>query len=129
MEPKKVQPVKRTLGIKSRIALSIPSWLSTRLIMWGGLSSHRVPAQAYLMRRRGDEAFYSVFFPHSDKGHQEFTLERIEEFLQDIATRRVTEDVIKSLGEDPRNLLDLKYIPKGDWPNAIIWLWCEAQSP
>ena len=112
MEPKKDQPIKTKLGLKSRIVLTLPSWMSTRLIMWRGLSSHRVPAQAYLMRRKGDEAFYSVFFPPSDKGHQEVTLERIEEFLQDIATRRVTEDVIRRLGEDPRNLLEIKYVPK-----------------
>ncbi len=112
MEAKKEEPIKTKLGLKSRIALTIPSWMSTRLIMWGGLTSYRVPAQAYLMRRKGDEAFYSAFFPPSDKGHQEVTLERIEEFLQDIATRRVTEDVIRRLGEDPRNLLDIKYVPK-----------------
>lgn len=112
MELKKDQPIKTKLGLKSRIVLTLPAWMSTRLIMWRGLSSHRVPAQAYLMRRKGDEAFYSVFFPPSDKGHQEVTLERIEEFLQDIATRRVTEDVIRRLGEDPRNLLEIKYIPK-----------------
>ena len=108
---KESKPVKTRLSLKSRIALALPVWLSTRVITRGGLMSHRVPAQAYLIRRKSDEAFYSVFLRQNPRQTQ-ITLEGIEEFLQDIATRRVTQDVIKSLGEDPRNVLDRKYVRK-----------------
>ncbi len=66
-----------------------------------------MPSQAYLLRQRVDEAFYTLLFPQGLPAPND-DLDNIEGFLQDMATRTFTYDLIKKAGEDPRNSLDKK---------------------
>ena len=103
--------VKRKLSLRTRIFLRFPAALTTFYIARKGLSSYVMPAEGYLMRRKVDEAFYSTLFPEGIPPSL-MDLVNIEDFLQDLTTRFVSYNVVKSVGEDPRNRLDMSLAPK-----------------
>lgn len=107
----KIPAVKKKLSWRTRFLLALPSSIAAKMVSMKGLNRSLIPAEAYLVRRKSDEAFYSLLFPSMRK-EPSVSLESIEEFLQDISTRVVTYDVIERLGEDPRNSLDLQFLPK-----------------
>jgi len=105
-------PRRKRLSLKTRLMLRLPtrlaSWLASKVAL---NPSYTMPVQAYWMRSRVDDAFYSLLFP---KGIQTRSLELtdVHEFFQDFATRLMTYDVIEKIGEDPRSSLDTRYLPK-----------------
>ncbi|MBI2185040.1 MAG: hypothetical protein HYU39_08800 [Thaumarchaeota archaeon] len=111
VEPERSPVVKKNLSVRTKIALMLPSGLAGRIISKLWLTSNTVPADAYFIRRKVDEAFYASLFPNSAAAST-VDLESVEDFLQDFTTRIVAYQVVERTGEDPRNALDMHYLPK-----------------
>lgn len=105
------KPVKKSPSLRTRLALRLPTRLASWLITKAALSNKMMPIDAFWMKSKVDMAFYSSLFP---KGLPTLSLEleNIHEFIQDVATRLLTYEVIKKLGEDPRDSINIRYLPK-----------------
>lgn len=103
--------VKSNLGLLTKLILRLPVNLSSKILSATGLLGKTVPVEGLLVRSKVDRSFVSVLFPRGLPPSL-IDLENIEQFLQNVASRLVTFQVIRKLGEDPRNRIDIAYVPK-----------------
>jgi predicted hydrocarbon binding protein len=103
-----IKPLKKTLSLKSKLGLSIPTKIASKMLRPG--VHHVVPADVYQAIRKASVAFGSVM--SSSKEPVKIEMSDIEKFYQEMSARITAVESIQRTGEDPRHKLDLKYIPK-----------------
>lgn len=105
----KIEPMKKPISIKTKFALSIPTKISSKLLRPG--THHIVPVDVYQAIRNASVAFGSVIVS-ALREPVKIKMSDLEKFYQEVSARITAVESIQRVGEDPRNKLDLKYIPK-----------------
>ena len=105
----KIKPMKKHISIKTKLALSIPTKISSKLLRPG--VHHIVPVDVYQAVREASVAFSSVIIS-ALREPVKIKMSELEKFYQEMGARITAVESIQRVGEDPRNKLNLKYIPK-----------------
>ncbi|MBI4258431.1 MAG: hypothetical protein HY619_05710 [Thaumarchaeota archaeon] len=100
---------KESMSFLTKLFLRLPTRLSSILISRVGLLGTRIPVAALMTRVKASENFAQILSQDLSTNHR---IKQAEEYLQDIATRNMTYRIIQRLGEDPRQNLELKHLPK-----------------